>query len=73
MLQQEYRGTRFGLWALGTANVAIDRNFANWIRDQVFHPGGTVRIPSLVGEGTGVFSSSVGLEERIAADASGCR
>jgi hypothetical protein len=59
-------------WVAQTYITATDRNFANWIRDQVFHPSGTVRIPSLVGEGTGVFGSSVVLEQRIAGDPSGC-
>jgi hypothetical protein len=59
-------------WVASTYVVAIDRNFANWIRDQGFNPSGTVRIPSLVGEGTGVFGSSVVLEQRIAGDPSGC-
>jgi len=52
--------------------AAIDRNTTNWIRDQVFNPSGQVRIPSLRGDGTGVFGSSVVIERRLASAPSGC-
>jgi hypothetical protein len=41
------------------AITAIDRNFTNWIRGGNFNPSGAVRVPSLVGDGSGVFGSAV--------------
>ena len=38
---------------------AADRNYVNWERGGVFNPSGFVRIPSVAGEGTGVFGSVV--------------
>jgi hypothetical protein len=39
--------------------TAIDRNYVNWVRGGNFNPSGQVRIPSLQGDGTGVFGSAV--------------
>ncbi|HKJ01273.1 MAG TPA: hypothetical protein VJ997_02425, partial [Longimicrobiales bacterium] len=48
---------------LGTdARVTItagERNFVNWIRGGNFNPSGQVKIPSLRGDGTGVFAATV--------------
>lgn len=41
------------------AITAVDRNATNWIRGGNFNPSGQVRIPSIRGEGTGYFGSSV--------------
>ena len=59
-------------WVASVYVVAIDRNFTNWVRQGVFNPSGTVRIPSLRGAGTGVFGSSVVLARRIAGSPNGC-
>ncbi len=37
---------------------AADRNYVNWIRGGNFNPSGQVRIPSVRGDGTGVFGTS---------------
>lgn len=39
--------------------TAVDRNYVNWSRGGNFNPSGQVRVPSLRGEGTGVFSATV--------------
>jgi len=39
--------------------TATDRNYVNWVRGGNFNPSGPVRIPSLRGDGTGVFATSV--------------
>lgn len=39
---------------------AVDRNYVNWARGGNFNPSGQVRVPSLVGDGTGVFGSTYG-------------
>ena len=39
--------------------AAADRNYVNWVRRGVFNPSGIVRVPSLHGDGTGVFGSVV--------------
>ena len=52
-----------GLPAGSTAELAItavDRNYVNWARGGNFNPSGQVRAPSLSGDGTGVFGSTVG-------------
>jgi len=41
------------------AIAAADRNYVNWIRGGRFNPSGLVRIPSIAGDGTGVFGSLV--------------
>ncbi|MDX1645616.1 MAG: hypothetical protein R3304_00625 [Longimicrobiales bacterium] len=40
--------------------TAVDRNYVNWARGGSFNPSGQVRIPSLRGDGTGVFAATVG-------------
>ena len=47
--------------------AAADRNYVNWVRRGVFNPSGIVRIPSLHGDGTGVFGSVV--RQRFTVDA----
>jgi hypothetical protein len=37
--------------------AAADRNYVNWARGGSFNPSGLVRIPSVRGDGTGVFGS----------------
>jgi hypothetical protein len=57
------------------AMVAADRNYVNWIRGGNFNPSGQVRLPSVTGDGTGVFGGLVvrralmdtGLPEAVAA------
>lgn len=39
--------------------AAGDRNYVNWVRGGTFNPSGQVRVPSVSGEGTGVFGSLV--------------
>jgi hypothetical protein len=39
--------------------AAADRNYVNWERGGSFNPSGTVRVPSVHGDGTGVFGSLV--------------
>ena len=39
--------------------AATDRNYVNWVRGGNFNPSGAVRIPSLRGDGTGVFASYI--------------
>ena len=39
--------------------AAADRNYVNWERGGNFNPSGFVRVPSLHGDGTGVFGSLV--------------
>lgn len=39
---------------------AVDRNFVNWARGGNFNPSGQVRVPSLFGDGTGVFGATYG-------------
>lgn len=38
---------------------AVDRNYVNWVRGGNFNPSGTVRVPSVTGDGTGFFGTSV--------------
>ena len=52
------RGLPYGASA-EVAITATDRNYVNWVRGGSFNPSGTVRVGSLVGDGTGVFSSVV--------------
>lgn len=40
--------------------TAVDRNYVNWARGGNFNPSGQVRVPSLRGDGSGVFASTVG-------------
>ena len=39
--------------------AAADRNYVNWERGGNFNPSGTIRVPSVHGQGTGVFGSIV--------------
>lgn len=39
--------------------TAVDGNFVNWVRGANFNPSGSVRVPSLRGDGTGVFGATV--------------
>jgi hypothetical protein len=39
--------------------AAADRNYVNWERGGAFNPSGFVRVPSVFGDGTGVFGSIV--------------
>lgn len=51
-----------GLPAGVTATVTVaaaDRNYVQWVRRGSFNPSGLVQIPSLEGDGTGVFGSLV--------------
>jgi hypothetical protein len=41
------------------AVTAIDRNWVNWARGGNFNPSGQVRVPSVRGDGTGVFGSAL--------------
>ncbi|MGH7556003.1 MAG: hypothetical protein ACREMQ_23620 [Longimicrobiales bacterium] len=40
-----------------TLVAAADRNYVNWVRGGRFNPSGQVRVPSLRGNGTGMFGS----------------
>ncbi len=63
VLQQEVAlALQEGLPAGALAEVtvaALDRNWVNWVRGGSFNPSGAVRIPSLRGDGFGVFGSGV--------------
>ena len=51
-----------GLPNLTAAEVsisAVDGNYVNWARGGNFNPSGQVRVPSLRGDGTGVFGATV--------------
>ena len=51
-----------GLPSSTTAEVsitAVEGNFVNWQRGGNFNPSGQVRVPSLRGDGTGVFAATV--------------
>jgi len=39
--------------------VAVDRNYVNWVRGGNFNPSGQVRVPSVRGDGTGFFGTTV--------------
>ncbi|MGK7311652.1 MAG: DUF4249 family protein [Candidatus Longimicrobiales bacterium M2_2A_002] len=39
--------------------AAGDQNYVNWVRGGTFNPSGQVRVPSITGDGTGVFGSLV--------------
>lgn len=57
-----------GLPAGTDAKVTItagERNYVNWIRGGNFNPSGQVRIPSLRGDGTGVFAATVSRNFRV--------
>ena len=39
--------------------TAVERNWVNWARGGTFNPSGQVRVPSVRGDGTGVFGSAL--------------
>ena len=59
-----YEGLPDGV-AAEVSITAVDRNFVNWARGGNFNPSGQVRVPSLFGEGTGVFGSTIGRTFRV--------
>ena len=65
-VQDAIRELREGLPAGARADislVAADRNWVNWVRRGNFNPSGEVRIPSVFGDGTGVFAT--GTQRRL--------
>ena len=46
-----------GSWA-EVAFAATDRNWVNWARGGNFNPSGIIRIPSVLGDGTGFFGTA---------------
>jgi len=48
----------------GVVVAAADRNYVNWVRGGNFNPSGLVRVPSVQGDGTGLFGSVV-LKSRV--------
>lgn len=48
--------------------AAVDRNYTNWVRGGNFNPSGTVRVPSVRGDGTGFFGSAYRLELELVVD-----
>ena len=49
-----------GLPSGAAADIVVaagDENFVNWVRGGNFNPSGQVRVPSITGDGTGVFAS----------------
>lgn len=57
-------------WAR-VAITAADRNYVNWGRGGNFNPSGLVKVPSLRGDGTGVFATTVTRSFRLGAPAPG--
>lgn len=57
------------------AVAAVDRNWANWIRPGQVHTAGEVPVPSVFGDGTGMFGTAVRwtatIESRDAEDETG--
>ena len=47
--------------------TAGERNYVNWVRGGNFNPSGQVKIPSLRGDGTGVFAATVSRTFRVLA------
>ncbi len=45
--------------------TATDRNYVNWVRGGNFNPSGQVRLPSIRGDGTGVFASVIVRRMRV--------
>lgn len=63
-----------GLPAGASADILVaagDRNYVNWVRGGNFNPSGQVRVPSIVGDGTGVFGSLVARRVTILSEAPG--
>lgn len=48
--------------------AATDRNYVNWVRGGNFNPSGQVRVPSLRGDGTGLFGTVVVRRFSVAVD-----
>jgi hypothetical protein len=48
--------------------TATDRNYVNWVRGGNFNPSGQVRVPSLRGDGTGLFGTVVVRSFSVAVD-----
>lgn len=59
-----------GAWAR-LAFAATDRNWVNWVRGGNFNPSGLIRIPSVFGEGTGVFGTATQREVHVRAGPGG--
>lgn len=60
-----------GLPAGARADIVVaagDRNYVNWVRGGNFNPSGQVRVPSIEGDGTGVFGSLVTRRVTILSD-----
>lgn len=51
--------------------TAANRNYVNWIRGGNFNPSGVVRVPSIEGDGTGVFGATVSRDFHIVSNADG--
>lgn len=51
--------------------AAADRNYVNWVRGGSFNPSGVIRVPSVSGDGTGVFGSLVPEYRRLESRADG--
>lgn len=51
--------------------TAADRNYVNWVRGGNFNPSGLVKVPSLRGDGTGVFATSVTRSFQVVVPAAG--
>ncbi len=67
------RALQAGIPAGTTTQVvvaAVDRNYVNWARGGNFNPSGQVRVPSLRGDGIGVFGTLVSRSIFVEADGS---
>lgn len=53
------------------AVASADRNYVNWVRGGNFNPSGLVRVPSVTGDGTGVFGALVIRRVQLATPAPG--
>ncbi|MCE2397912.1 MAG: hypothetical protein J4F34_02535 [Gemmatimonadetes bacterium] len=66
VIRELRRGLPGGVGAT-VAMAAADRNWVNWERGGNFNPSGEVRIPSVFGDGTGVFSTATRRVVRVRA------
>ncbi|MDE2764704.1 MAG: hypothetical protein OXQ94_15260 [Gemmatimonadota bacterium] len=57
ILRELWKGLPEGVSA-EVAIAAADRNWVNWERGGNFNPSGQIRIPSVFGDGTGVFATA---------------
>ena len=57
ILRELWKGLPAGVGA-EVAIAAADRNWVNWERGGNFNPSGQIRIPSVFGDGTGVFATA---------------